>query len=69
MKPAPFIIEAFGGASVLARLLDVDISTVSQWRIRGGRIPSSKQAKILRLAKKLGLQITAEHMVHGSRTP
>lgn len=69
MKAADYVIKVFGGAAVIARLLDVDISTVSQWRIRGGRIPTSKQAKILRLAKKLNLDVKPEHVIYGSNPP
>lgn len=69
LRAANYVIKEFGGAAVLARLLDVDISTVSQWRCRGGRIPSAKQAKILRFAKKLNLNVTPEHIIYGTCPP
>jgi len=66
MKPATLVIKKFNGASILAKLLDVDISTISQWEIRNGRVPSSQQIKVLKLAKKMGIELTAHEVIYGS---
>ena len=46
----------------MARALDEHPSTVSAWNQKG-RIPAEKQPHVLAVGLKLGLPITAEHVV------
>ncbi len=70
MTPADKVIEAFGGVRATARALGINSSSVSRWRMpadrRGldGRVPSIHQAKILRLARAAGLNITPADLIH-----
>jgi hypothetical protein len=66
MKPAEYVIKAFGGVRVTARLLKLSPSTVSRWQ-RTGFIPGEHHVPILKAAKKCKLDITAEHLVYGGR--
>lgn len=71
MTPAEKVIAAFNGVRATARALGINSSSVSRWPLpkerRGldGRVPSVHQAKILRLARERGIQITAEDLIHG----
>lgn len=70
MSPAEKVITAFGGVRATARALGLDSSTVSRWHLPldrrglGGRVPSVHQARILRLAREVGLDITAADLIH-----
>lgn len=52
----------FGGIRPMARALEEHPSTVSAWN-KKGRIPAEKQPHVLAVGLKLGLPITAEHVV------
>lgn len=69
MSPVAHMVKKFGGATNAARLLKVHLSTVSQWEIRGGRIPSKRQVEVLKIAKKLKVDIQPHHIVYGTDTP
>lgn len=70
MSPADKVIEAFGGVRATARALGLNSSSVSRWRMpaekRGlaGRVPSIHQATILVYARKNGMRLTAEDLIH-----
>lgn len=69
MQPAKKVIEMFGGVRALARLLKIDSSVVSRWqtskdkRGQGGLIPAGYQGKLLKLAERKGLELTADDLV------
>jgi len=69
--PAQYVIEIFGGAREIARLLDKDPSTVYKWvkpRSLGGTdgaIPTHEQRLLLGLAVDRGLDLTAEDLILG----
>ncbi len=64
-SPADVVIGIFGGVSATAEALGLRPSTVSCWRLRNGRIPSTKQVDILRAAAKRNLHLTAQDLVLG----
>ena len=72
MTPADKVISAFGGVRATARLLELNSSSVSRWRMpaekRGlaGRVPSVHQGVILRLARERGLELSAADLIHDS---
>lgn len=72
MTPAEKVITAFGGVRATARLLALNSSSVSRWRMpaekRGldGRVPSIHQGVILRLARERGLDLSAADLIHDS---
>jgi hypothetical protein len=51
------IIDKFGGTSALARLLDLNASTVDSWR-SWNRIPKWRQPRILELAIDHGVRLS-----------
>lgn len=69
MNPAKRIIELFGGVRPLARELDTDPSVVCRWALpkerrgQGGLIPAEYQGRILKLAKRKQLQVSAEDLI------
>lgn len=70
--PAEIVIARFGGVRALARLVEKDPSTVHRWRLpveRGGtagRVPSYLQEKVLDLATKHSVALTADDLIRGS---
>jgi ribonuclease BN (tRNA processing enzyme) len=62
MSPAAKILELFGGASRLARLLSLPTSTVGYWKSTG-LIPTQHQASILALAQSRKLLLTADDFI------
>lgn len=65
LTPAEVVIELFG-IRPLARELDVDPTTVVRWRSNDdGLIPSSYHRQLLELAERDGVELTAEHLIHG----
>jgi hypothetical protein len=73
ISPAEYVAQAFGGREKLAAFLGLNRVTVWRWsrpvdeRGRGcnGAIPHHYQAIILRIARRDGLDITAEDLVLG----
>lgn len=69
MDPARKVIQRFGGVRPLARILDVDPSTVSRWqqprerRGQAGLIPAQYQGPILRSARQHGIPLSAEDLI------
>lgn len=62
MTQRPNLFEQFGGVSKLAAELEEPVSTVSSWKIVG-RIPATKQRKVLAAAERLQIAISAEDLV------
>lgn len=67
-EKARTVIEKFGGPRKLAELLNKDRTTVYRWtypRKKGGTggIPRAAQSEILRLAKLMGINVTAEDLI------
>lgn len=75
MTPAELVIERFSGVCALARLLGKNPSTISRWKKpreeggTGGLVPSQSQARLLELARELGIDLTAAELVSGRRQP
>lgn len=60
MKNVTDIVTAFGGASSLARMLGVGVTTVSEWARRGS-IPSRYHLRLSQMASVVGVDgISAE---------
>lgn len=72
MKPAELVIHRFGGVRPLARLLNVNPSTVQRWKMpaaRGGldgRVPSARMAELLRLAVEQNITLSASELITGA---
>jgi transposase-like protein len=70
--PADKVIEVFGGVRATARMLGLNSSSVSRWRMpadkRGlnGRVPSVHQGTILRIARERGLRLSAADLIYDS---
>jgi len=73
MKPAPLVIQRFGGVRPLARVLGIDHSSVSRWqkpktqRGTGGLVPSRYHMTLLQVAETSGVQLNALELVKGGR--
>ena len=71
MTPADIVISRFGGVRPLARFLEKDPSTIHRWKQpkeKGGlegRVPSSVQTDLLRLAGEQGIELTTNDLVMG----
>jgi len=76
LTPAEYVIRLFEGVRPLARLLTketgktVDPSVVSKWQHPGrdGTVPQKRHIQLFKVAKKEGVKLTAENLVHGNRT-
>lgn len=68
LSPAALAARRFGGVRKLGRLLG-DETRVGQWISRGGKIPNGDdgQKRVLELAKKHRVQLTAEEVIYGGR--
>ena len=64
IPPGVLVVQVFGGVRKLARLLEIDPSTVSRWQTTG-RVPSGMQREVLQLAWDEGLDLTAHDIVWG----
>lgn len=62
MEQTTSIFALFGGIRPMARAVKEAPSNISAWK-RVGRIPAEKQPHVLAIGLKLGLPITAEHVV------
>lgn len=62
MSKEQTLFDLFGGIRPTARAVDELPQTVAHWK-RVGRIPAEKQPHVLAIGLKLGLPITAEHVV------
>lgn len=62
MEQTTSIFRLFGGIRPMARAVEEAPSNVSAWK-KVGRIPAEKQPHVLAVGLKLGLPITAEHVV------
>jgi hypothetical protein len=64
--PASWTLKQFGGVCAVAKALDMNSSLVSRW---GARVPTSRQAAVLEIARERGLDITAEDLIYGREVP
>lgn len=64
IPPGILVVQVFGGVRKLARLLEIDPSTVSRWQSTG-RVPSGMQRQVLQLAWDEGHDLTAHDIVWG----
>lgn len=62
MERTSTLFDIFGGIRPMARALEEPSSNIAAWK-RVGRIPAEKQPRVLEVAIKLGLAVTAEHVV------
>lgn len=62
MTPAELVVKMFGGPSALGKALRLNKSTVSRW---DDEVPSKHHRKLLKLAGKKGVVLTAEMLVYG----
>ena len=62
MEQRTSIFAMFNGIRPMARAIEEAPSNVAAWK-RVGRIPAEKQPHVLAVGLKLGLPITAEHVV------
>jgi len=56
MNKISTLIEKFGGLTVMSKMIGVPISTIQSWD-RAGKIPSWRIDNILKVAKKLKIEI------------
>jgi DNA-binding phage protein len=62
MTPASVIVERFGGATAVARIVGVHRTRIYTW-LRSGRVPQAHQLKLLEEARQRGLPLTAEELI------
>lgn len=63
-SPAAWVIHVFGGVRAAGRAIGRDKASVCIWQ-RSGLVPTSSLRKILEIARKRGLDITAEDLILG----
>jgi len=64
LSPADYVIKVFGGCIRVAEAVGLHRSAPSVWRHRG-EIPTSKMAALLDVARRRGLDLTAEDLIQG----
>jgi hypothetical protein len=70
-SPADIVIERFGGVRPLARLLELNHSSVARWpapktkRGSGGLVPSQYHRRLLDLARERGIELSASELIFG----
>lgn len=62
MTPYETAVAAFGGQRALARALKMPQSSVCEWR-KTGYIPAKHIARVLRIAARQEIELTAEQLV------
>lgn len=73
LNPAEYVIYIFGGVRKTARICGRHYSSVSKWQNyvdsegQVGNIPTPVKPILLKEAKKLGLDLTAEDLIYGRR--
>ena len=69
LAPGDLVLQRFKSAGYgprgLGRLLDRSHSQIS--RLKGGRVPATMQGELLRVAPKVGVELTAEELIVGGR--
>lgn len=66
LTPSKLVILLFGGVRPLARMLDKKPSAISQWQTtEDGGVPRKTHMKLLEIAKKKGVELTANDLVFG----
>lgn len=77
MTPAQFVVKVFGSQTAVAKILDIEVSAVNNWlnpRMKkkgggNGLVPSKHHEKLLKAARSEGLELTANHLVYGDKSP
>ncbi len=64
LSPADAVLADFG-IRPLARILEVDPTTVIRWRNGDGLIPSQYHRRLLEIAKELNVKLTTDDLIHG----
>ncbi|MEN9417099.1 MAG: hypothetical protein RI988_719 [Pseudomonadota bacterium] len=64
IPPASVVILTFGGVNATARAIGVHQSCVSRWQ-RTGLVPAHHQQRVLRVAWRHQLELTALDVVFG----
>jgi hypothetical protein len=64
IDPVQVVLDAFGGVTAVARIVNRHPSAVSKWQERG-RIPSACQQALLAAAQQQCVSITAEDLIRG----
>lgn len=59
MKTAKQIVNDLGGTVKVARALNLPVSTVSSWKNAKRGIPAWRMEKLMKLAKRLGVEVQA----------
>jgi len=66
LPPSKLAILLFGGVRPLARAIDKAQSSVSKWqKSQDGGIPRKVHAVLLAVAKRKGIELTAEDLIYG----
>ncbi len=71
LSPAEYVAYIFGSARQASLMLERDESAVSRWNMkswrggRDGRVPDTDMVRLLTIAKKRGLDLTAEDLIFG----
>jgi len=66
MTPAEVVLDKFDMTPPeFADALDYNRTIWHQWMRRGGQIPQPAQQKILKLAEKMGVHISARDLIFG----
>jgi hypothetical protein len=69
MQPARSVVDMLGGGRAVARELGISPSTVTRWMMPksrqnlGGRIPQAHWMGLMAMAKRLGKELTLEHLL------
>jgi len=71
MRPAEYVIYAFGGVTAAANAIGRDKGSVCAWKRprsrkgANGQVPGKAQARILKVAEEMQIDITPEDLVIG----
>lgn len=65
LRPAEYVIHVFGGIAKTARATQYGADAVLKWKYRSGTVPTNAQRPILRAARSMGLDITANDLMEG----
>lgn len=65
LKPAEYVILKLGGVRPAARKLNYTAGAIQHWKRNGGHVPTRARDRILKYAKKSGLDITADDLQYG----
>ena len=64
ISPVEVVLDAFGGVTAVARIVNRHPSAVSKWQQRG-RVPNACQPDLLAEARRQGIALEAEDLILG----